>query len=72
MVYSRIISIITSLFYISSDRAGNLSKSTTFDVMIAKDYIPKNQKDTFFISYKNNLRKDLKYKDGKFEEFFEN
>jgi hypothetical protein len=65
MVYSRIIGLITSLFYISSDR-GNLRKSTTFDMMIAKDYIPKNQKDTFFISYKNNLRKDLVYKDGKF------
>ena len=73
MVYSRFFSLITSLFYVSTkSEGGNLRKSHSDNFVIAKDFIPKNLKDTFFISYKNNVRKDIKYKDGKFDEFFDN
>lgn len=66
MVYSRILNIITSFFYISTiSEQGNLRKPAN---MITGDFVPRNQKETFFISYKNNMRKDVRYKDGKFEE----
>jgi hypothetical protein len=35
---------------------------------IATDYIPINERDTFFISYHNNIRKDVRYKNGIFED----
>jgi hypothetical protein len=34
----------------------------------ANDYIPINQHDTFFISYKNGVRKDVKYENRTFIE----
>lgn len=75
MVFTKILHIATSLFYFANSEG--LRKTTqpprailqTYKPRdIAPDYIPINEHDTFFISYRNNLRKDVRYVDNKFEE----
>ena len=80
MVFSKILNIATtSLFYFTNTLNGDgLRKNRTHTVLpsdhppsnygVATDYIPINERDTFFISHHNNLRKDVRYKNGKFEE----
>jgi hypothetical protein len=53
---------ISFLLSLLSLAYGNLLRGS------ANDYIPINEHDTFFISYKNGVRKDVKYENGTFIE----
>jgi len=78
MVFSKILNIATSLFYFTNTYNGDgLRKKNKQPLLnhyppsnygVATDYIPINERDTFFISYHNNIRKDVRYKNGKFED----
>lgn len=78
-MFSKILNIATSLFYFTKNYDGHSlrnNKELTLpsyynkpsDFGVAKDYIPLNQNNMFFISYPNNIRKDVRYKNGKYEE----
>ena len=69
MFFTKILHIATSLFYFNNITTPPPQPS---DIGIATDYIPINTQDTFFISYHNNLRKDVRYFNNKFEEVLNN
>jgi len=77
MVFSKILNIATSLFYFTNTYNGDSLRKKNKQALahyppsnfgVATDYIPLNERDTFFISYHNNIRKDVRYKNGKFED----
>ena len=80
MVFSKIFNIATSLFYFTTNNYNGDSLRKNKQPLVtpshyppsnfgvATDYIQINERDTFFISYHNNIRKDVRYKNGRFED----
>jgi len=76
MVFTKILNIAASLFYFTTNNYnGNSFRKNKVPVIPSyqpsikfTEYIPLSDDSILFISYPNNIRKDVRYKNGKYEE----
>ena len=76
MVFTKILNIAASLYYFTTNNYnGNSFRKNKVSVIPSyqppiklTEYIPLSDDSILFISYPNNIRKDVRYKNGKYEE----